>query len=241
MLHALLCHVTKGHVVTVEASEGEYTPLWLLLVCKEGTLSLCSEVSKNCLLEIFILGHSLLINGYLHPAGCQYASLCVIISIPTPLQRLPPVHRPRSESDPSLVLRDHSDHAGLVHLCCLHLVPWVLHQPQIVRDLALVGGFLDRVLGEDLMNFLEVLMLVLARVHDLFRYEFPLLPFSCGRGPPLLLISAGQEIIGVYKSSSLDEVRVGRLGPRALYVLLLSHDPVKLNAVQGEIQSSTFG
>ena len=33
VLHALFCHVTKGHVVTIEASESEYTPLWLLLVC----------------------------------------------------------------------------------------------------------------------------------------------------------------------------------------------------------------
>lgn len=81
------------------------------------------------------------------------------------------------------------------------------------------------------MTFLEVLVLVLGRVHDLFRYEFPLLPLSCGRGP-LLLPSAGQEIIWVYKSSSLDEVRVGRLGPRALYVLLLSHDSIKLDAVE---------
>ena len=120
------------------------------------------------------------------------------------------------------------------------MVPRILHQPQIVRDLALVCGFLYRVLGEDLMAFLEVLMLVLARVHDLFRYEFPLLPLPCRSGP-LPLLSAGLEIIWVYKSSCLDEVGVGGLGPRALYVLLLSHDPIKLDTIQGEVQSSTLG
>lgn len=90
------------------------------------------------------------------------------------------------------------------------------------------------------MAFLEVLVLVLARVHDLFRYEFPLLPLPSRRGP-LPLLSAGLEIIWVNKSSCLDEVGVGGLGPRTLYVLLLSHNPIKLDAVQGEVQSPTFG
>jgi hypothetical protein len=62
------------------------------------------------------------------------------------------------------------------------------------------------------VTFLEVLVFVLARVHDLFRYEFPLRPLPGCRGP-LPLLSAGLEIIRVYKSSCLDEVRVGGLGP----------------------------
>ena len=137
--------------MSVEAAYGEYTPLWLLPIGKESTLGLSSEVSEYSLFESVLLRDSRLINRDLHPAGCKDAGLCVIVGVSSAFKGLSAVHGAWGEGDPALVLRNNCDHTGLVHISNLNLVPGVLHKSQVVRDLSLVSGFLDGILGEYLM------------------------------------------------------------------------------------------
>jgi hypothetical protein len=62
------------------------------------------------------------------------------------------------------------------------LVPWVFHKSQVVRDLSLIGRLLEGILGEYLVRFLEVFMLVLAGIEDFFIYELSLLFIASSDG-----------------------------------------------------------
>jgi len=86
------------------------------------------------------------------------SSYCHCITLA--LKGLSTVHTFGVHSDPALVLAHNSDHASLINFREFNLIPGVLHEPQVIRDLPLIHALLDCVFSEDLQRILEVLVLI---------------------------------------------------------------------------------
>lgn len=116
------------------------------------------------------LGSGVGIDGDLHPRRREDGGLGVVVGIAAPLERLPAVHGLWSQRDPALVLRDHRHHPRLILVSRLYLVPRILHQTQVLRDLTLVHCVLQCVLSEDLVSPLEILLLIFGSLKHFLCY-----------------------------------------------------------------------
>ena len=215
----------------METTDGKYTSLRLLFVRQECTFGLGPEIPKHRLPERLLLRHRLCLHRNLHPTRCQYRRLRIVISIPAPFQRLPPIHGPRCQRNPPLILANNRDHPCLVDLRSLDLIPRVLHEPKIVGYLSLVHRLLQRLLREYLPRLLKVLVLVLVRVQYLLRYQLALLSLTGSYRTMGFLLSLGKEVCGVDEGGRGDVGGVGGLVPGGLDILLLSDHAIVLDAV----------
>ena len=136
-LHGVLSHVRKGHVVT-PAADLEDRLHRLFLLGQERPVLVLPHVGEGHTLHGVCLLAGLRGNRDLHPGGSKNGRLCTVVSLALPFEWFAPVHAVSRNRDPALVLAHDRDHP----LRLLDLIPRVLHQAQIVRDLALVLALL---------------------------------------------------------------------------------------------------
>ena len=164
-----------------EATDLEDRFLWLLFFHKEGTVLLTTNSHERLGFQRVWLILGLRWDRDLHPRGGKYGCLCHFISITAFLKRFLPVHCLWIYCDPALILRYDSQHACFINILLFHLISyhniirkwrqltWIFHQPEVVRDLSLIGGFFQDVFTKDFVGFLEVLMFVSWGLQHLLR------------------------------------------------------------------------
>lgn len=174
----------------------------------------------------------------LHPRRRQDRCLSIVIGVSISLKWLSAVHCFRWYSDPSLILGDHGYHACLVNVSELDLIPWILHEPKVIRYLSFILTFLDGVFGEDLIGFLKVFMFIARSLQYFFCYKPASSdPQSIRSVKVDTLTAALVELFSSWNDGCSLDVVMSSLVPAGLNVLLFVNQTIELNAVHWHVEN----